>query len=197
MKKEDMYRYAAKDDKGIGLIFPTTMGVYYDFREKVAVATNGHIVCVSKSAYDPRYERPGMVGVSIDKNGNEIGERFVKYRTAIPYYGRHSRTLPINKKEVKGIIKQAKDKAKAQGVKFDSCIVKVNGLWINEKYLKMVMDVIDETIHPTNPLQNKFFYGEKNGEEVMVSYHAGPDLDWAGWDAKVALCKKGEYVFSC
>lgn len=188
-----MYRYAAKENEGIAVNIPTTAGVYYDFDNKVAVATDGHIMRISKAAYDPQYERDGVAGVSIGRDGKEIGSRFVAYRSVIPDFGRKFHVRSIEKKEVLASVKQAKEKAKLNGIKHSSVFVKVNGLWVNEKYLKLAIEAVDETIHPDNVLQNKYFYGEKNGEEVLVSWHPGFNVD----DRFVFLKKNGEFVFSC
>ena len=51
-KKEDMYRYAAKPNKGSSILHPAMAGVYYDFGEKRAVSTDGYILRISKAAYD-------------------------------------------------------------------------------------------------------------------------------------------------
>lgn len=196
MKKMDMYRYAAKANEGIAINFPSTAGVYHDFRNKVAVATDGYILRISRAAYDPQYECDDKDGVSIGRNGEVIEGRFVVYGSVIPDYGRKSHTRVIDKKQVLESVKQAKEKAKKNGVKRSVVFVKVNGLWVKEKYLKMAMGVIDETIHPDNTLQNKNFYGNNNGEEVLISWHPGFDIV-AGNDTVVFWDYKNGMVFSC
>ena len=193
MKKIDMYRYAAKANEGIAINCPATAGVYHDFRNKVAVATDGYILRISRSAYDPAHEKPDENGVSIGREGNVIEGRYVNYRSVIPYFGKKVISRPIDKEEIKRSVKQAREKARQEGVKYSILYVNVNGLWVMEKYLKMAMAVIDDSIHPKNVLQNKYFYGEKNGEEVLVSWHPGFNVD----DRFVFLKKNGEFVFSC
>lgn len=194
-KKEDMYRYAAKPNKGSSILHPAMAGVYYDFGEKRAVSTDGYILRISKAAYDAQYEKEGVTGVSIGRDGKEIEGKFPKYRCVVPYFGKKTRIEPLDKREIKESMKQAKAKAKQEGVKFDKMIVHVKVMWIGEVYLKMALDVIDEMILSTNPLDNKYLYGNKDGEEVLVSYHNGPDPDVVGYDAKCAFFKKGELVY--
>ena len=91
---------------------------------------------------------------------------------------------------------EAKEKAKMNGVKRSDVFVKVNGLWVKEKYLKMAMDVIEETIHPDNVVRNLYFYGNNDGEEVLVSWHPGFDIV-ADNDTIVFWNKKNGLVFSC
>lgn len=192
-KKEDMYKYVAKPNEGIAVNIPTAAGVYYDFENKVAVATDGYILRISRSAYDPAHEKPEEKGVSIDREGNVIEGRYVNYRSVIPDFGKKVIIRPIDKEEIKRSVKQAREKARQEGMKYSILYVKVNGIWVKEKYLKMAMAVIDESIHPENVMQNKYFYGEKNGEEVLVSWHPGFNVD----DRFVFLKKNGEFVFSC
>ena len=194
-KKEDMYRYAAKPGKGSSMLFPATAGVYYDFEEKRAVSTDGHILRISKAAYDAQYEKEGIPGVSIGRDGKEIEGKFPKFRSVIPYFGKKKRVESLDKRAILDSIKQAKAKAKQEGVVFDMLLVYIPAMWMGEMHLKMALDIIDEMILSTNPLHNKYLYGEKDGEEILIARHGGPDPDIVGYDAKFAFYKKGCLVY--
>lgn len=69
-KKFDMYSYCDKKS-----IIVYHHGVFHDPKDKLAVVTDGHIICYSKEMYLPDY-----AGKVIDKCGNDIKCAFPNWR---------------------------------------------------------------------------------------------------------------------
>lgn len=72
-KKINMFDYVATGEQAV--IRPVVSGVFMDKKNKVAVATNGHVIIVSKSEYKPTKIESGIVG----KDGKAINIHNCKY----------------------------------------------------------------------------------------------------------------------
>lgn len=72
-KKINMFDYVATGEEAA--IRPVVSGVFMDKANKVAVATDGHTIIVSKSEYKPTRVKNGI----IDKDGKAVNTRNCKY----------------------------------------------------------------------------------------------------------------------
>lgn len=72
--KLKLYDWVSKEEYRRNL-----MGVFHDAENKVAVATDTHVLLVSKPDYNEAH-----AGKIIDKNGDEIGLKFVSYQRVFP-----------------------------------------------------------------------------------------------------------------
>lgn len=81
-KKINLFDYVATGDEAVQR--PFLAGVFMDKEDKVAVASDGHVIIISKSDYKPTKAKFGI----IDKKGKSIesGE-YVNYRSAIQLKG--------------------------------------------------------------------------------------------------------------
>ena len=72
-KKINMFDYVATGEEAA--VRPVVSGVFMDKKNKVAVATDGHVIIVSKSEYKPTNIKSGIVG----KDGKAIDTHNCKY----------------------------------------------------------------------------------------------------------------------
>lgn len=76
-KKINMFDFVATGDEANAR--PRLSGVFMDKENKVAVATDGHTIIVSKSEYHPTKFKNGIIG----KDGKNVEGKYVTYRSAM------------------------------------------------------------------------------------------------------------------
>lgn len=106
-RKANIYSFCSNDNVRLALT-----GVYHDGENKVAVASDGKIMIISKNDY--KEEHSGKI---MDKYDKEITDcRFPKYRSAFPLMD-NARTMRIDEKELANGIKDLRAKVKELGLK--------------------------------------------------------------------------------
>lgn len=142
-------------------------GVFYDFNNEVAVASDGHILCVSKAAYNPTYKKEVERGLIIDKEGHVIEGRYPDYESIMPIWLNDYTELSIDKNKIKTWIKDVRNIAKEKQVKAMSIFIKIADHWYNAKYIEKMFRVADKFWYKTS--QNQIvLYGESDLAKVIL-----------------------------
>lgn len=115
---------------------PVLCGIYHDKENKVAVATNGKYMAVSKDDYNPDF-----AGKIIDQYGEEIEGKYPNYllvmkepREYINHPSHMMELLPVAR--CKEVVKQMKAYTKINGKKSaDHPMVRIGDTWFNAERL--------------------------------------------------------------
>lgn len=158
-----------KDDYLLYSKNPSITGVFYDFENKVAAASDGCILCVSAEAYNPKYEKEKTRGISIGKDGRDIHEGvYPNYAKCMPKVNEDWICIKLDKKKIRKAIREAKAFALKEDVWENQIQVSLCGMCYSAKYLKKVMRVVDEVYVNPNERYPSQLYGRKGGTEIML-----------------------------
>lgn len=159
-KKElSIWDFAKKPDKVKADILPALNGVYY--HDANMIASNGFIMIIKKSKYDPSKE-----GKVFDKDGKEINEKYPEYWRILPS------TLASKHIPLLDVINNCESKKLTDMLSImraERAMGESNSLEITpDGDIAMIPDVLDIFIKVTSQVLNYESYLSHNGEILML-----------------------------
>lgn len=100
-------RTTIKDFRAKEKYRPAMCGIFHDADDKVAVATDGHVLLVSKSDYNEDF-----AGKTVDEYGNEIESKIPKYKSVLPCSLDNYQSYPLSAEDVRKGLNELKAFAK-------------------------------------------------------------------------------------
>ena len=165
--KFDLWEYVANDEYR-----PVLNGIYHDPINKVAAATDAHILVVDSTLFDDnlfRCKRP------VDKYGKFIDGRFPNYEKCIPEKTDEHEKFMLDMDEIASLITKHKAWLKLNGYSksrhVPTCIYKVKESYFEIHLLYKFLKATEGEINVSAPNKPGVFWSEKRKALIMPMYH--------------------------
>lgn len=162
---------------------PVMNGVFHDVENKMAVATNAHILVADAEYYDEskvsgEFQSFGRC-MPIDKYGNHIEGRFPNWKEVIPQQTDEWVLRHVDLKELDDYIKKCKAYMKLNGMtgRFTKKVVyKVGTTWFLADYLRMFAIATDGNVYVKSHDRPAVYWGDKRTALLMPIYITEEDI---------------------
>lgn len=162
---------------------PVMNGVFHDVENKMAVATNAHILVADAECYDEskvsgEFQSFGRC-MPIDRYGKHIEGRFPNWRAVIPPQTNEWVLHHIDLKELDEYIKKCNTYMKLNGMtgRFTKQVVyKVGDTWFLADYLRMFAIATEGNVYVKSHDKPAVYWGDKRKVLLMPMYLPEEDI---------------------
>lgn len=162
---------------------PALNGVFHDGENKMAVATNAHMLVADADYYDEskvsgEFRSFGRC-MPIDKYGKHIEGRFPNWKAVIPPQTDEWVLHHIDLKELDAYIKKCNTYMKLNGMtgkRPKMAVYKVGDVWLAADYLKMFVIATDGNVYIKSYDKPAVYWGDKRTALLMPMYIPEEDI---------------------